>query len=282
MTYSLQYGERYDWSDTQVSNLLGAYFWGYLFSTLIGGFLAEKFGAATVILLTMTLTCITTLVCPIGAHGHFIYIYVLRFLTGAFGGPLYPALQNLIAQWAPPNEKGKFTSALMGGNFGTVITWPLVGIIIESIGWVYGFYIPAVLTALAAFFWWYNVTDTPSEHPRIKEAEKKFIEDSFQGKVSHQKLSLPLLALLKSGPFWALLALHYGSLWGMYFLLTAAPKFMNEALGFNLRDSGFLAALPYLARMTFAFIFGYVGDLVFRSGKLSVTNIRRIFTVVCK
>lgn len=68
-----------------MSSLLGAYFWGYLFSTLIGGFLADKFGAATVILCTMALTCITTAFVPLGAHADFLYIYILRFLTGAFG-----------------------------------------------------------------------------------------------------------------------------------------------------------------------------------------------------
>lgn len=265
-----------------MSILLGAYFWGYLFSTLVGGFLADRFGAATVVLFTMSLTCVTTAFCPLGAQAHFIYIYVLRFLTGAFAGPLYPALQNLISKWAPPTEKGKFTSAMMGGNLGTVITWPLVGLIIESIGWVYGFYIPALLAALAAFFWWHNVTDTPLQHPRIKEAEKKFIEDSFQGNVSTRKSSAPLWELAKSLPFWSLLLLHYGSLWGMYFLLTAAPKFMNEVLGFNLTKSGFLAALPYLARLISAFVFGSIGDSLLQSGRLSVTQIRKVFCVFCK
>lgn len=171
---------------------------------------------------------------------------------------------------------------MMGGNFGTVVTWPLIGLIIESIGWVYGFYVPALLAALAAFFWWYNVTDTPQDHPRIKEAEKKFIEDSFQGKVSSKKVNTPLWKMAKSVPFWSLVILHYGSLWGMYFLLTAAPKFMNEVLGFNLTKSGFLAALPYLARMICAFIFGSIGDAVLKSGRLSVTNIRKIFCIFCE
>lgn len=179
-------------------------------------------------------------------------------------------------------EKGKFLSAMMGGNFGTVLTWPLVGIIIESIGWVYGFYIPALLGGIATLFWWYNVTDTPQSHPRIKEAEKKLIEDSLQGKMSTGKKTVPLWSLAKSVPFWSLLFLHYGSLWGMYFLLTAAPKFMNEVLGFNLTKSGFLAALPYLARMVCAFIFGSIGDSILRRGILSVTKIRKIFCVVCE
>lgn len=42
-------------------------------------------------------------------------------------GVLYPALHNLISKWAPPSERGKFISALLGGTFGTVITWPVAG-----------------------------------------------------------------------------------------------------------------------------------------------------------
>lgn len=171
---------------------------------------------------------------------------------------------------------------MMGGNFGTVITWPLVGIIIESIGWVYGFYIPAILMALTALVWWYNVTDTPKQHPRIREAEKKYIEDSFQGRVSAKKGSPPLWQLAKSVPFWSLVVLHYGSLWGVYFLLTAAPKFMNEVLGFNLTKAGFLAAVPYLARMVCAFIFGSIGDVILGRNLLSVTHLRKVFCIFCE
>lgn len=38
----------------------------------------------------------------------------------------------------------------------------------------------------------------------------------------------PFLKLTTSLPFISLLILHYGNLWGLYFLLTAAPKFMSE------------------------------------------------------
>lgn len=38
----------------------------------------------------------------------------------------------------------------------------------------------------------------------------------------------PYLSMLASPPFWALLMLQFGNMWGMYFLLSAAPKFMNE------------------------------------------------------
>lgn len=54
--------------------------------------------------------------------------------------------------------------------------------------------------------------------------------------------------------------LHYGSNWGLYFVMTAAPKFVSSALGFNLTSTGTLSSLPYLARMIFSLIFGAIGD----------------------
>lgn len=91
-------------------------------------------------------------------------------------GVLYPALHNLIAKWAPPNEKGKFVSALLGGTFGTVVTWPVAGILMETLGWSYAFYIPAVFTLALTIIWFYVVSDSPAEHPPIRTEEIDFIE----------------------------------------------------------------------------------------------------------
>lgn len=99
--------------------------------------------------------------------------------------------------------------------------------------------------------------------------------------ISFQRTA-PYLSIIKSIPFLALLILHYGNLWGLYFLITAAPKFLNTVLGFNLAHSGLLAALPYLARMTCGFIFGSIGDLIRQKNIISLTAIRKLFTILCK
>lgn len=87
---------------------------------------------------------------------------------------------------------------------------------------------------------------------------------------------------MASLPFYSLLILHYGNLWGLYFLLTAAPKFMSEVLGFSLAKAGFLASLPYLARLFAGFIFGAIGDLIRKKEIMSVTTIRKFFCIFCK
>lgn len=91
----------------------------------------------------------------------------------------------------------------------------------------------------------------------------------------------PIKSLLFSMPCWSLLFLHYGSMWGFYFLITGAPKFMNEVLHFDLANSGFLASLPYLLRFIFSFIFASIGDKIRKRNRLSVTATRKWFTVFC-
>ncbi|XP_055532908.1 sialin-like [Wyeomyia smithii] len=273
----IDYGPRYNWSSHDQSVILGAYFYGYLLTSLPAGVLAEKYGGRALVGYTLAFSAILTALTPLAATYGLWTIVANRVLLGVLGGFLYPALHQLISKWAPPNEKGKFVSALMGGTFGTVITWPLVGVLIETFGWAFAFYVPAVLTTIVACCWFILVADSPSQHPRIKQEEKEFIEKSLGAAVSKQNLLPPLVKIMTSVPFLALLVLHFGNLWGLYFLITAAPKFMSEVLGFKLAKAGFLAALPYLARALAAFGFGSIGDYLRKKSIISVTAIRKSF-----
>ena len=173
----------------------------------------------------------------------------------------------------------------MGGVFGTVVTLPTTGYIVEKFGWRFGFYAPAVVALLMSFLWLYFVSDSPASHPRITKPEKDLIEKSLGSNVSTggKKSSWPPMGqMLLSPSFYALLVLHFGSTWGLFFLVTAAPKFMSEALKFNLTEAGILSSLPYLFRLFFAFVFGSIGDRIRNKDSLSVTTIRKMFCVFCK
>lgn len=85
-----------------------------------------------------------------------------------------------------------------------------------------------------------------------------------------------------SMPFWALTLLHYGSMWGLFFLITATPKFLSEVLGFDLSKAGFLSSLPHIARLLAAFGFGSVADWIRRKGWWTMTFTRKMFCLPCK
>lgn len=102
---------------------------------------------------------------------------------------MYPGLQSVIAKWSPPQEKGKFVFASIGGTLGTVLTWPAVAYLMTKLGWVYTFYLPAIMVLAVTILWFYIVYNSPAEHPRISEDEQKFIEASLGNSVSRTKVN---------------------------------------------------------------------------------------------
>lgn len=101
---------------------------------------------------------------------------------------MYPALHNLISQWSPPEEKGKFVGALLGGTLGTVITWPALGAIIEAWGWEWAFFVPGAITVIWSIVWMMLVSDTPESHKSISENEKIYIIKSLGDSINKDKV----------------------------------------------------------------------------------------------
>ncbi|EDW60279.1 sialin [Drosophila virilis] len=273
------YGNRYDWSQQDQALLLGGYFYGYMITSLPGGTLAEMLGGRNVAGYSCLLGALLTALTPVAAAWDKYAVFAVRFLIGLVSGVVYPCCHNLVSKWSPPDEKGKFVASLMGGTFGTVITWPLCGLIIESLGWVWAFYAVAIFVVIVVGLWFYLVSDTPAQHSTISIKEREYIENSLGGTLAKKAKWPPYKQLIFSMPFWALTLLHYGSMWGLFFLITATPKFLSEVLGFNLSSAGFLSSLPHIARLLAAFCFGSVADWIRHKGWWTITFTRKFFCI---
>lgn len=263
--------------------MLGAYFWGYALTSIPVGVLTDKYSFAKAnIGYSFLASVVLTVVAPY-ASTSLLATITLRFLMGLASGGIVPAVNKIISQWSPPNEKGKFVATLFGTDIGTVITWTVCGLLIEKLGWQWAFYGPGIVAAMFTLLWSLVVYDSPGQHPRINSAEREYIENSLTGISKDLKSSWPPFGqMLRSRPFWALLLLHYGHMWGMYFLLTAAPKFLNTVLGFDLGSTGFLASFPYLFRLVTGLMFGALGDLIKANQWMSTTTVRKSATVFCE
>lgn len=174
-----------------------------------------------------------------------------------------------------------FVSSLLGSKLGTAVTWPLMGLITEICGWRWAFYFTAFVSLLVAVLWYKIVADSPEKHPEISRSEKEFIESSLGTVIAKRHELPPIMKMLKSLPFHALVLLHFSDVWGVFFLLTSAPMFMSQVLKFNLKDAGLASSLPYIARLVFGFLFGAIGDHLMRRG-VGATKIRKIFCIFCK
>ncbi|VDO55403.1 unnamed protein product, partial [Haemonchus placei] len=72
----------FEWSKTTQGHILGAFFWGYLGSQVLGGYLASRFGGKRVILVTILGASLLTLASPVAARTH---AYILAGLRVAIG-----------------------------------------------------------------------------------------------------------------------------------------------------------------------------------------------------
>ncbi|XP_031626971.1 sialin-like [Contarinia nasturtii] len=272
------YGPRYKWTDDEVSWVQGAFFFGSCISTFPAGFLTELYGGSLTTTIALIISVVLTALTPAMSKISVWALYVNRVLVGVAGGVFFPALHNVVSKWAPPDEKGKFVAALLGGNVGTVFTFQFSGSVTESYGWEMTFYVEAILILITAILWMLLVSNTPHTHRFISEKEVKYIETSLGSTVSKEKQIPPYGKMFSSISFISLIVLHYGNLWGLFFVLTIAPEFMNSSLGFNMKESGIYSSLPHLARFLAGFLFGQIGDYLRRRNTNS-TFLRKFFCI---
>lgn len=83
----------------------------------------------------------------------------------------------------------------MGGTFGTVITWPLSGFIVETINWPWAFYISAILSLIVTGFWFLIVADAPANLTRLKTEEREYNEKSLTKDLSNNKVNIFFILL---------------------------------------------------------------------------------------
>lgn len=78
---------------------------------------------------------------------------------------------------------------VLGGPFGTVVTFTLCGQIISAFGWKAAYYVTSGLILIFYVLWIFLIYDTPDVHPRITKNEKDYIKEQIGTTVSKQKVS---------------------------------------------------------------------------------------------
>ncbi|MBN3305869.1 S17A5 protein, partial [Amia calva] len=268
---------QYPWdSDTQ-GLLLAAFFSGYLFTQVPGGYLAGRLGGRYFLGGGVLGTALLTLLTPSAASLGVPWLFTLRALEGFGEGVTYPAMMALWACWAPPLERSRLVSlAGAGGNFGAFVALPLTGAICHSLGWPAVFYCCGTDTLTLTII---LVSDDPRSHPRISERERDYIITSIGKQGGSHGWSVPVGSMLRSVPLWSIVVAQVCSNWTYYTLLTCLPTYMDNILHFNIRESGLLSALPYLGGWFCSVLSGVVADCLLERKLLGVTAVRKIFTL---
>ncbi|XP_076752859.1 sialin-like [Xylocopa sonorina] len=273
--------DRFEWNEYQQGLALGAYYWLHWLTQLPGGLLARRYGTKLVYGLANFMTAILGFLIPFMTRYHLYALICLRVLQGLVAGVVWPSMHDMTAKWIPPNERSRFVSSYLGSSVGAAITYPLCAAVSSAFNWGAAFHVTSLLGVIWYCFWFFLVHDTPQQHPRISEEEKKYILENLADSVQDEESSIPWKAILTSRPIWITIVAQWGVAWGLFTLITQAPTYFNFIHGWNINATGVISGVPHLLRMVFSYYYSIMSDWLIRTNRMNLTNVRKLATFVC-
>lgn len=196
-------------------------------------------------------------------------------------GTTFPALNAMLAQWTPPEERSMIGSLVFAGaQIGTVFANALSGLILADLSWPAVFYVFGSIGVLWFIAWVLFCYNNPYEHPFISEREVKFLHERMNEHTHKKPPPVPWRHMLRSIPLWALIAAQVGHDWGFFTLVTDLPKYMSSVLKYSITSNGFVSALPYLVMWFCSIGSSWLADRMIVKGVMSRTNVRKLGTTI--
>ncbi|XP_046660537.1 vesicular glutamate transporter 1-like isoform X3 [Homalodisca vitripennis] len=268
----------FTWNSKMLGNFLGSYFYGFVSTQLLGGWLGSRVGGARLFGWGFGITAVITVITPPIAYTNFYLLLITRALTGFFEGIGYPCLMEIWSKWIPPQERMNLLSiALSGVPVGTVVGLQSGGLIADYLGWAFIFYITGVLGICWTIVWLLVVKDRPEYDLHISSEELKYIKDSMEVTTENKHTNHPWKKLFTSTPVWAIAVGIICQTWGHMTFITQLPKFMTDVYNFRLAQSGFLTSLPYIVLGIVSQFTGRLGDWLKNEKILTISQVRKIF-----
>ena len=129
-------------------------------ATPISGWLTIRFGRRRLILGCVTAFALSSLLC--GLANSLTSLVIYRALQGAFGAPLVPVSQAILADTFPKHMHGKVMAIFgMGAVMGPVVGPVVGGYLSEAYNWRWVFFMILPFTALALVAAWAFIDDKP-------------------------------------------------------------------------------------------------------------------------
>ncbi len=210
-----------------------------------GGALIDRLGTRRgflVIMVAWSLAC--------AAHGLATGLRSLalsRFLLGAGEGGGFPAATKAVAEWFPARERSTAMGIINAGTaIGAVIAPPLIAAIVLSANWRWAFFTCGAAGLLWTVWWWASY-HPPAEHRGLSAAERTLIGDVAAAAPAAQPPAIPWLGLLRLREVWGLVLAKFLTDGAWYFYLFWLPKYLYDARGFDVKQVGYYAWIPYAA-----------------------------------
>lgn len=211
----------------------------------------------------------------------FASLAAMRF-TLAFGeAGNWPGATKSNAEWFPIRERalaqGIFNS---GASLGAVISAPAIALLYLQFGWKATF----VIIGLFGFLWlvpWLLVFKAPPErHPWLSAEEREHIltgQRDESTSADEEQAAPGWFEMLRFRQSWSVVASRFflDPIWWLF--VTWLPLYLAKTFGFDIKQIGFSAWVPYVGAMAGALFGGWLARFLLEKGR--TVNYARKMTI---
>ena len=233
-------------TNTEFGGIATWFLFAYTISQALSGKLYDRIGIKKGFTVSIVLWSLAAM-----AHAWSVGLRSLsafRFLLGLGEAGNWPGAAKTVAEWFPARQRA-FGMAIFnsGAAIGSIVAPP----IIVGLYTYFGHWQPVfIATGLLGFVWlavWWIVYDKPENHKWLTAGELATIREDETGSSEGDGASPGWFELLKFRQTWAIIAARFlvDPIWWLY--ITWLPLFLYKVHGFDLKQIGLFAWVPYVA-----------------------------------
>ncbi|WP_010687001.1 MFS transporter [Methylobacterium mesophilicum] len=247
---------------TEAGFVGGVFFWGYLVSFLMGGWLSNRFGAKRVTLASLVAWSLAAM--ATGFTTSLASLLVMRALLGLAEGPIWSSMSAILAQWFVKPERARaFATWNASLPVGALLSGPISGLIISHYSWQTMLVVEGLPALIYALVWSRFIPDTPDEAAWLEPAERAALADGLAREQAQFDASLGPVdlrgVLLHPGVWLLLVAKTFNNMIAYGFTLWL-PTAIKDASALGIGSVGVLTALPYAASVLGIWLIGLSSD----------------------
>ena len=252
-------------SDLEFSYLNSAFLIAYGLMYAIGGRILDVLGTRVgfaLIMVWWSLAC--------ASHGlaqGFAALAIARLLLGIGEGGGFPAATKAVAEWFPAQQRATAMGIINAGTaLGAIIAPPAIAAIIHWQDWRWVFYVTGAV-GLVWTVWWLWAYHAPAQHPRISATERELLLPSATSADNQPEPATSWSSLLRSRSVQGLVLAKFLSDSAWYFFLFWMPKYLYDARGFDVKQVGYYAWIPYAAAGVGCLVGGWASSHLITRGQ---------------
>jgi MFS transporter, ACS family, hexuronate transporter len=225
-------------TNTQFGALSSVFLFAYALAYAGGGVLLDRLGTRRgflVIMVFWSLAC--------ASHGLATNVWMLaasRFLLGAGEGGGFPAATKVIAEWFPVGQRSTAMGIVNAGTaVGAVVAPPAIAALLLYSNWRWVF-VACGVAGLAWAVWWSAFTKSVA----FADASGDRAADNPTDMAPRRLSWTSLLALRQ---VWGLVGAKFLTDAAWFFYIAWLPKYLYDARGFDVKQVGYYAWVPFAA-----------------------------------